>query len=382
MLRLCQSELHKFFHSRLHCVLLLILLLFPILQLAFTLHIEAQQPSAQLYHTVVSVKEAKLIADDLRRNMQETVQKSWVTAREQEREGLLKQEISKEDIRYQTLDQAYWDGFRTLEMRDAILSDSQTPAIVRQDLEQHTWRYGPYEGWLSRMKIFENTARVYAVICLFLFGNMFNQEDSCDMLELLKSCQKGRKNLACAKLSVSLFLAVMLAALLYLILCVSTSLTLDLSGRDTTLMMLRTLHIYTFSQVDLQALGLLLLSGIVCTLFAVFTSVAVKKQAVSLALGMLFFLLPMLVTISGLQTSWTSFFPSNFLSFQAMGQLLMTPWIAVLGELYHRLPLLWTVWSLLSIVLIAIIIAKHCSIRSWIFKRRMCSIPGKAKLHI
>lgn len=303
MLRLCQSELHKFFHSRLHCVLLLILLLFPILQLAFTLHIEAQQPSAQLHHTVVSVKEAKLIADDLRRNMQETVQKSWVTAREQEREGLLKQGISKEDIRYQTLDQAYWDGFHTLEMRDAILSDSQTPAIVRQDLEQHTWRYGPYEGWLSRMKIFENTARVYAVVCLFLFGNMFNQEDSCDMLELLKSCQKGRKNLACAKLSVSLFLAVMLAALLYLILCVSTSLTLDLSGGDTTLMMLRTLHIYTFSQVDLQALGLLLLSGIVCTLFAVFTSVAVKKQAVSLALGMLFFLLPMLVTISGLQTS-------------------------------------------------------------------------------
>ena len=84
MLRLCQSELHKFFHSRLHCVLLLILLLFPILQLAFTLHIEAQQPSAQIHHTVVSVKEAKLIADDLRRNMQETVQKSWVTAREQE----------------------------------------------------------------------------------------------------------------------------------------------------------------------------------------------------------------------------------------------------------------------------------------------------------
>ena len=134
------------------------------------------------------------------------------------------------------------------------------------------------------------------------------------MLELLKSCRKGRRKLACAKLIVSFSLALMLAAALYIILSVSTSMILDLSGGDTTLMMLRTLHIYTFSQIDLQALGLLLLSGIACTLFAVFTSVIVKKPAVSLGLGMLFFLLPMLIAMDGLQTSWTSFFPSNFLS--------------------------------------------------------------------
>ncbi len=105
------------------------------------------------------------------------------------------------------------------------------------------------------------------------------------MLELLKSCRKGRRKLACAKLIVSFSLALMLAAALYIILSVSTSMILDLSGGDTTLMMLRTLHIYTFSQIDLQALGLLLLSGIACTLFAVFTSVIVKKPAVSLGLG-------------------------------------------------------------------------------------------------
>ena len=160
------------------------------------------------------------------------------------------------------------------------------------------------------------------------------------MLELLKSCRKGRRKLACAKLIVSFSLALMLAAALYIILSVSTSMILDLSGGDTTLMMLRTLHIYTFSQIDLQALGLLLLSGIACTLFAVFTSVIVKKPAVSLGLGMLFFLLPMLIAMDGLQTSWTSFFPSNFLSFRAIDQLMTTPWLAVLGNLYHRLPLL------------------------------------------
>lgn len=130
-------------------------------------------------------------------------------------------------------------------------------------------------------------------------------------------------------------------------------------------MMLRTLHIYTFSQIDLQALGLLLLSGIACTLFAVFTSVIVKKPAVSLGLGMLFFLLPMLIAMDGLQTSWTSFFPSNFLSFRAIDQLMTTPWLAVLGNLYHRLPLLSVVWSFLCIVLIPVMIAKHSSIRSW-----------------
>lgn len=154
---------------------------------------------------------------------------------------------------------------------------------------------------------------------------------------------------------------------------------LDLSGGDTTLMMLRTLHIYTFSQIDLQALGLLLLSGIACTLFAVFTSVIVKKPAVSLGLGMLFFLLPMLIAMDGLQTSWTSFFPSNFLSFRAIDQLMTTPWLAVLGNLYHRLPLLSVVWSFLCIVLIPVMIAKHSSIRSWSIMRMMSTLGKSTK---
>ena len=376
MRRLCQSELHKFFHSRLHCAMLCVLLLFPLLHLAFTQHAQTKQRYALLGDTVLNEKEAKATADDLRRSMSGTVQESWVAARKQELEKLVKQGIDKADIRYQTLDQAYWDGYRTLEMRDVVQSDPQTPALVRQDLQTHQWRYGPYEGWLSRMKIFEDTAKVYAIFCLFLFGNMFNQEASCDMLELLKSCRKGRRKLACAKLIVSFSTALLLAAVLYIILSVSTSLMLDLSGGDTTLMMLRTLHIYTFSQVDQQALGLLLLSGTACTLFAVFTSVMVKKPAVSLGAGMLFFLLPMLLPMNGLQTSWTSFFPSNFLSFQAIGQLMMTPWFAVLGTLYHRLPLLCIFWFFLCAVLIPVSIAKHCSIRSWSIMSRIRKTYG------
>ena len=375
MCRLCLRELHKFFHSRLHCALLCVLLLFPLLHLAFTLHAQTQERYALLNDKVLNAKEAKAIADDLRRSMSGTVQKSWIADRKQELEKLVEQGIQKEDIRYQTLDQAYWDGYRTMEMVDAIRLDPQTPAIVRHDLNTHQWRYGPYEGWMSRMKIFENTAKLYALFCLFLFGSMFNQEESCDMLELLKSCRKGRRKLACAKLIVSFSLALMLAAALYIILSVSTSMILDLSGGDTTLMMLRTLHIYTFSQIDLQALGLLLLSGIACTLFAVFTSVIVKKPAVSLGLGMLFFLLPMLIAMDGLQTSWTSFFPSNFLSFRAIDQLMTTPWLAVLGNLYHRLPLLYAVWSFLCIVLIP----KHSSIRSWSIMRMMSTLGKSTK---
>ena len=167
MRRLCQSELHKFFHSRLHCAMLCVLLLFPLLHLAFTQHAQTQQRYALLGDTVLNEKEAKATADDLRRSMSGTVQKSWVAARKQELEKLVKQGIDKADIRYQTLDQAYWDGYRTLEMRDVVRSDPQTPALVRQDLQTHQWRYGPYEGWLSRMKIFEDTAKVYAIcFCL------------------------------------------------------------------------------------------------------------------------------------------------------------------------------------------------------------------------
>ena len=214
MCRLCLRELHKFFHSRLHCALLCVLLLFPLLHLAFTLHAQTQERYALLNNKVLNAKEAKAIADDLRRSMSGTVQKSWIADRKQELEKLVEQGIQKEDIRYQTLDQAYWDGYRTMEMVDVIRLDPQTPAIVRHDLNTHQWRYGPYEGWMSRMKIFEDTAKLYALFCLFLFGSMFYQEESCDMLELLKSCRKGRRKLACAKLIVSFSLALMLAVAL------------------------------------------------------------------------------------------------------------------------------------------------------------------------
>ena len=72
---------------------------------------------------VLNAKEAKAIADDLRRSMSGTVQKSWIADRKQELEKLVEQGIQKEDIRYQTRDQAYWDGYRTMEMVDAIRMD-------------------------------------------------------------------------------------------------------------------------------------------------------------------------------------------------------------------------------------------------------------------
>ncbi len=363
MLRLCRSELHKFFHSRLHGVLLCLLLLFPVLHLVFSLHVDTREHYALLDDTILNREEAVILADDLRTRMSGPVQDSWIAARKQELEHLEKQGVAREDLRYQTLNQAYWDGVRTMEMRDAVLSDPQIPDIVRRDLQNHTWRYGPYEGWLRRLQVFEDTAKVYAVLCLFLFGNMFNQESSCDMLELLKSCRKGRRKLACAKLIVSFTLALALAAVLYAILSVSTALLLDVSHGNTTIMMLRTLHIYTWAQVDLQAFGLLLLSGVACTLVALLTSVFVKKPTVSLGLGFLFFLLPLLISMDGLQTSWTSFCPSVFLSFQAMGQLLITPWFAVLGTVCHRLPVLCIGWCLLCALLLPVIIAKHSGIR-------------------
>ena len=93
MRRLCQSELHKFFHSRLHCAMLCVLLLFPLLHLAFTQHAQTQQRYALLGDTVLNEKEAKATADDLRRSMSGTVQKSWVAARKQELEKLVKQGI-------------------------------------------------------------------------------------------------------------------------------------------------------------------------------------------------------------------------------------------------------------------------------------------------
>ena len=72
MCRLCLRELHKFFHSRLHCALLCVLLLFPLLHLAFTLHAQTQERYALLNDKVLNAKEAKAIADDLRRSMSGT----------------------------------------------------------------------------------------------------------------------------------------------------------------------------------------------------------------------------------------------------------------------------------------------------------------------
>lgn len=100
MCRLCLREPHKLFHLRLHCTLLCVLLLFPLLHLASTPRTQTQERYALLNDRVLNTKETKAITDDLRRSMSRTMQKNRIADRKQGLERLAEQGIQKEDICY------------------------------------------------------------------------------------------------------------------------------------------------------------------------------------------------------------------------------------------------------------------------------------------
>lgn len=372
MKRLLLCEGKKFFHSKIHWVLILFLFLFPLLDIAQTKR--ALQENKVVYDGgVISEPEGKQIADDMRKELQGTIDEAWVLRVGKQVEEYQDMGMNKNDIRYQTIFNAYWDGYRSLEGRHVYEADPLLPSIVQSDIAENELLYGPYEGWIKRMDIFKHTALVYVLICTLLFANLFNQEDAVGMVDLLHSATKGRKELAWAKLLIALGMTAGMGLCVFGILTLATGYVFDVTGGDVTVCMMQAVQVFNFSQVYMQGFLLMMVGGITTTMACLFLSRWVKIPMVSLLGGALFFLLPLLfsISIADINLNWQSFFPSNFLLFDAIGQIIKAPWMVLSGSLtMHRAPAITLVWLVLNSLLIIGIVVQFRKRKLGFLKRR------------
>lgn len=373
MRRLMICEGKKFFHSKIHWVLLLFLLLFPLLDSAQTKR--ALQENKVVYDgEVISELDGKQIADDMRKELQGTIDEAWILRVGKQVEEYQDMGMNENDIRYQTIFNAYWDGYRSLEGRAVYEADPMLPAIVRSDIAENELLYGPYEGLVIRMDIFKHTALVYVLICTLLFANMFNQEDAVGMVDLLHSSTKGRRELAWAKLLIALGITVGMGLCVFGILTLATGYVFDVTDGDITVCMMQAVQVFSFSQVYMQGFLLMMVGGISTTLACLFLSRWVKVPMASLLGGALFFLLPLLFTIStgDINLNWQGFFPSNYLLFDAIGQLIKAPWMVLSSSLtMHRAPAITLVWLVLNSLLIMGIVVQFRRKQSFLKRRKL-----------
>ena len=133
---------------------------------------------------------------------------------------------------------------------------------------------------------------------------------------------------------------------------------LEVTAGDTTALMQNAFQIYSFSQLDKQALILLVTGGIITSISSTMFSTLTKKSMVSLSLGAACFLLPILFSGSIPIESVESLFPSIFLKFDGIRQLLQTSWIMLDHMVVHRIPFILCFWSIgIGIMILTIHVA-------------------------
>lgn len=360
MRNLIKGEWKKFLHPLPHRIIIVFLLVLPIFLLLIFQY--SDQRSKVLFDGEwVSLAEGKQAADLIRKDLAGPINESWLSEAETMFNNVTESNLVQMDMKYQTVSNAYWLGEYTYNNYETNKYNMMTPNIVKADLEKNTPVYGPYEGWLMRMEVFKYCAIVYIVSCLYLFSNLFNQEDAVGIMDMLKSSRMGRKPLAFAKIIVAVIMGMTVGLLMYGVLAVSSSFMLDLQGSKTTVMMFEgAFQIYNFTKINQQAFVLMMCGGLICTITASFLSAIMKKPFASLAGSILFYAAPSLITIHFFNTTWNGFFPSNFLNFQSLNQLMQFSWVQINTQFFHRTSAIALIWGGLILLLIVGTFYIHC----------------------
>lgn len=360
MTNLIRGELKKFLHPLTHRIIIIFLLILPIF-LILVFQYSDQHSKVLFDGKWVSLAEGKQAADQIRKDLAGPIDESWLSEAKTMLNDVTESNLKQMDMKYQTVSNAYYLGEYTYNNFEANKHSITTPDIVKADLEKNTPVYGPYEGWLMRMEAFKYCAIVYIISCLYLFSDLFNQEDAVGIMDMLKSSRMGRKPLALAKITVAVMMGLTVGVLMYGILAVSSSFMLHLQGRNTTVMMFEgAFQIYNFTKINQQAFFLMLCGGMICTIIASFLSTVMKKPFASLAGSILFYVGPSLITIHFFNTTWNGLFPSNFLNFQSLNQLMHFSWVQINTQFYHRTSAIALIWGVVLLLLIAGTFYIHC----------------------
>ncbi|WP_041139435.1 ABC transporter permease [Beduini massiliensis] len=360
MKNLIKCELKKFLHPLPHRIVIAFLMILPLL---FVLGFQYSEQHSQVLFDGewVSLAKGKQSADQIRTDLAGLIDESWLSRAKTMLDDVTNSDLGQMDMKYQTVSDAYWKGKYTYNNYETNKHNIMTPEIVKVDLEKHSPVYGPYEGWLTRLEIFKYCAIVYIISCLYLFSDLFNQEEAAGIMDMLKSSRMGRKPLAFAKIAVALIMTVTIGLLMYGVLALSTSSMLNLQGSKTTVLMLEgAFQIYNFKEINQQAFLLMMVGGVSCTMVAAFLSVIMKKPFASLAGSILFYAGPSLITIRFFNTAWNVFFPSSFLNFQSLNQLMHFSWVQINAQIYHRMGAVGLIWGTITCLLMISIIYVHC----------------------
>lgn len=354
-------EIKKLLYSWKSCALLGIVILSPFVQV---LVVEWMDQRNVIYNenSSISVQQQKEEMDTLRKDIAGSVTPSYIEKRKQELNALQEESVDVNDIHYQTIHQAYYDTFNYYNFRQGILYSKDAPDVVKQDILNHTPKYGPYEGWLDRMEIYKNTALCHLVVCVLLFGNLFNQEHAVGIMDLLKSSKLGTRQLAWAKILSTWIITIIMGLLMYGVLEISSRIFLELSGSDTTIMMLENaFQIYNFSQINMQAFLLTMIAGLGCSLLSLFTSTLFQKPLHSLMIAGCIYIIPQYFSIEIQGFSLTQLFPSVFVQFQGRIQIMSSPWLVFPNNYaVSRAVGLTCVWGVLCVILTLLTWYLHC----------------------
>lgn len=365
-------ELMKIFRNRMYCILIVLVILFPLLYLSVHQWIDTHT-DMQYENARINSAQGIVLQDDLRRELSGTIDQNWIMKTEKILNKYNDEKTSQNDIRYQTVSDAYWDGLHTIQKWDYMKHDKLTPKQASLYLQNHEPQYGPYEGWKTSIDACKYSGTFLLLVSIIIFSNFINQEEAAGIMDLLKSSRRGRTGLMTAKLIASLMVMTGMFLMMSAVLTSGCFTLLKMDGGDTTGLVLRGMQFYSFSEIYLQALAIILLGGIATVLFALFCSAIITKPMFSLCAGFLYYLLPGMLNIEFMQTSWSGFFPSELLQFYNNKQLLITPWVQIRDQILPRVPAVGILWLLLGVLMIAGIYWSHChtvSLSVQIGKRR------------
>ena len=357
-MNLYKEELKKFLKSKINLSIILVLVLLPILCISI-MKWEDTRHQVSYDNKIITVQTEKEISDQVRSQLAGQVDEKWFI----NIEALLSKEdiYQNEDVKQNTIHEAYFLSAKTYRLIQDLKQDHYLPEYITKDLESTKYYYGPNENMKTYMEVFKFVALIYALGCLYLFGQLFNQEHHIEIMDLLKSCQYGYSKLMISKIMVAISVSFVLGIMVYATLYMSGVFMLDVTLNQTTAQFYESgFQIYNFGQINKQAFTLMLIAGVGSSMLATCMSSLTKKTTVSLGLCALIFILPLLIDIDLFSININTLFPSVFLNFHNKGQLMLNPWLNLNGHLLPRVMTLGGIYLLLSWQCIGVIYFIHC----------------------
>lgn len=183
--------------------------------------------------------------------------------------------------------------------------------IFKSKLNNTSFIFDDYQGWSIIVNAMSFARFLFAIIIVFICSKCFNDDHNCNMIDVVKSTQYGKKKLVFIKL-IAILLTCVSVTIVYTGLITLLTMTLRGLGNWETSIIFMSGNVspYTFKDAYFGGFSLLLLGSITIGFISVLLSVFMKKAYFSFAISLLIMVLP-----SVLNGSIAKLFPVNYMDF-------------------------------------------------------------------